>query len=117
MLHFLIELGKSGYKIYENINKDIIKDDPIDYLEFDVYKGDSIKKWLQINKNPEPRFFGFDSFEGLPEDFGCFTICFHFVIISGCCFIRSCILSTTPSSGQRAIRLESLLSVQRGFCE
>ena len=40
MLHLLIELGKSGYEIYENINRDIIKDDPTDYLEFGVYKGD-----------------------------------------------------------------------------
>ncbi|CAB5221568.1 Macrocin-O-methyltransferase [uncultured Caudovirales phage] len=34
------------------------------YLEFGVYKGDSIKKLSNLTNNT---FYGFDSFEGLPE--------------------------------------------------
>jgi hypothetical protein len=40
----------------------------IQYYEFGVSKGSSFKWWLNENKNPASVFYGFDTFEGLPED-------------------------------------------------
>lgn len=36
-------------------------------LEFGVYKGDSMREFLRLNDSPNSLFYGFDSFEGLPE--------------------------------------------------
>jgi len=39
------------------------------YLEFGVWKGDATRYWSKILKNPRSILHGFDSFEGLPEDY------------------------------------------------
>src|SRR5947208_7888231 len=39
-------------------------------MEFGVADGHSFRWFLQQNKNPDSRFYGFDTFTGLPEDFG-----------------------------------------------
>lgn len=38
------------------------------YLEFGVYYGVSMRLWSKLLKNPRSSLHGFDSFEGLPED-------------------------------------------------
>jgi len=53
--------------LFEYLSKNVIGDQPIDYLEFGVMYGWSIRQWASLNAHPESRFFGFDSFEGLPE--------------------------------------------------
>lgn len=61
-------------KLYEEvISQEQMGSLPIDYFEFGVCGGYSFKWWLAHNSNPESRFYGFDTFEGLPEDFGPFA--------------------------------------------
>lgn len=40
---------------------------PIDYLEFGVYHGESLRWWADHNSDPTTRFYGFDVFTGLPD--------------------------------------------------
>jgi hypothetical protein len=58
---------------YEHIYNSEIHNDEICYLEFGVYKGDSIKWWINKNSNVDSTFYGFDTFEGLPEKWGNYT--------------------------------------------
>ena len=55
------------FEFYEYIYSDILNSDNIDFIEFGVFKGTSLFKWAEINNNADSRFYGFDSFEGLPE--------------------------------------------------
>ena len=55
--------------LYDYINDEILKKNPIDYLEFGVGLGHSLKYWVNLNKNVQSKFYGFDTFEGLPEPF------------------------------------------------
>jgi O-methyltransferase len=70
--------GKWDYNRREQLYDAIIKQEQagslaIDYFEFGVCGGYSFKWWLGHNSNPDSRFYGFDTFEGLPEDFGPFA--------------------------------------------
>ncbi len=58
------------FKLHEFVIKEEIQNQPIDYLEFGVASGIAFKWWVEKNENPGSRFFGFDVFTGLPEDFG-----------------------------------------------
>jgi O-methyltransferase len=42
------------------------------YMEFGVAKGQSFKWWVNNIKSTDSRFAGFDTFSGLPEDWGYF---------------------------------------------
>ena len=46
-----------------------VGDSPVLFMEFGVYRGESIRVWSRLLRHPETRLFGFDSFEGLPETF------------------------------------------------
>ena len=46
-----------------------IRDRQVLYLEFGVYTGKSMRWWSQALENPASQLHGFDSFEGLPEDY------------------------------------------------
>jgi O-methyltransferase len=50
------------------VDRENLADRPIDYLEFGVFKGHTIRWWSENNHAPDSTFVGFDSFEGLPED-------------------------------------------------
>jgi hypothetical protein len=49
------------------IYHEILRDLPIDYFGFGVYRGDSIREWISLIVSPFSRFYGFDTFTGLPE--------------------------------------------------
>ena len=64
-----MELG-SREELYRYVNDTLLgnSNQSIDYLEFGVFEGASIRQWCDLNQNASSRFVGFDSFEGLPED-------------------------------------------------
>lgn len=58
------------FKLHQLVVDQEIQNQEIDYLEFGVASGIAFKWWVDKNKNPGSRFYGFDVFTGLPEDFG-----------------------------------------------
>lgn len=61
----------SGRKnIWSRILNEIGADQKILFLEFGVWKGESFRYFCQELTNDKSRLIGFDTFEGLPEDWG-----------------------------------------------
>ena len=58
------------YPMYKWVMENERLADKINYIEFGVASGESFKWFLEQNKNAESKFYGFDTFDGLPEDFG-----------------------------------------------
>jgi hypothetical protein len=67
---------QNRFSLYEQIYRTELQCQAIDYLEFGVFRGDTIRRWSEISSQPASRFFGFDTFEGLPEDWknGTYTV-------------------------------------------
>jgi len=60
--------GKGRAWLWESaIQKDELDCLPIHYLEFGVYRGESLFWWLNRISRSDARFTGFDTFTGLPE--------------------------------------------------
>lgn len=60
------------FDLYKFILDKYVSQEPIDYLEFGVSRGFSFRWWVENQSNPESAFYGFDTFTGLPEDWGPF---------------------------------------------
>jgi O-methyltransferase len=62
------------YQLYRHV-VDVLKleNEVVFYMEFGVSGGHSFKWWISACTNKECRFVGFDTFEGLPEDWGTFS--------------------------------------------
>jgi hypothetical protein len=59
------------YQLYGYvIDRLTLDNEPFDYVEFGVSAGHSIRWWANRIHHPGTRFYGFDTFEGLPENWG-----------------------------------------------
>lgn len=65
------------FDLYAHVAK-MLGDVPINYLEFGVHKGESFQRWLGLNSNADSSFVGFDTFTGLPTDWGKYLERGHF---------------------------------------
>ncbi len=60
--------ANNRFKLYASILESEKLNAPINYLEFGVREGSTFKWWVENNQSAESKFDGFDTFEGLPED-------------------------------------------------
>lgn len=60
------------YPMYKWVIENEKLTEEINYMEFGVATGQSFKWFLNENKHSNSRFYGFDTFTGLPEDYGPF---------------------------------------------
>ncbi|MEO1777186.1 MAG: TylF/MycF/NovP-related O-methyltransferase [Pseudomonadota bacterium] len=58
----------SSTELRTRVVEDIRANSEVVVLEFGVWQGRSMEFWSSRFTNPASRFYGFDSFEGLPED-------------------------------------------------
>ncbi len=54
------------------VDQVVTRESALTYLEFGVASGESFRWWLANNSNTASVFHGFDTFEGLPENWGVF---------------------------------------------
>lgn len=61
------------FQLYDYLSSEVIGPSPITYLEFGVYQGNAIRYWSELNAHSDSSFVGFDTFEGLPENWQIYT--------------------------------------------
>jgi hypothetical protein len=65
------EVAENDLPALYDVAAGVIGNVPLLYLEFGVFQGRSIGRMAERFPHPAARFVGFDSFEGLPEDWCC----------------------------------------------
>jgi macrocin-O-methyltransferase TylF-like protien len=68
---------KHDRELFDLIIEEVVESEVL-YLEFGVFEGESMRYWSSRLKNPCAHLHGFDSFEGLPEDWNIDTPKGHF---------------------------------------
>ena len=58
------------YLLYTYLLENYLRDRPITYFEMGAADGETFGWWIGRVHHPDARFYGFDTFEGLPEDWG-----------------------------------------------
>ena len=61
---------KKRFNLYQQVIAAQNLNTAINYLEFGVADGESFNWWMTQNTDTGSNFYGFDTFTGLPEDFG-----------------------------------------------
>jgi hypothetical protein len=96
-------LPKDLSTFYSSAAELIGRNQPIDYFEFGVAHGKSMREMTRIFPSPDARFHGFDSFTGLPEkwlmhDVGAFSNLGRFPEIgdSRVTFVKGWFQNTVP---------------------
>lgn len=60
------------YEMYKWVIEKETLTGPLNYLEFGVASGKSFNWFMAQNRHSDSHFYGFDTFDGLPEDWGPF---------------------------------------------
>jgi len=61
------QITPGNWDAFRDAVRDRVGNQPIVYLEFGVAMGNSMRAMVSRFTHPEARFYGFDSFDGLPE--------------------------------------------------
>jgi O-methyltransferase len=67
--YFILQHYTNRFRLYSQLIK-VENLRSVCYLEFGVYQGTSMRWWLNEIIDSDSLFFGFDTFEGLPSDWG-----------------------------------------------
>ena len=54
-------------ELYEHVYNNHLQERALAYFEMGVWYGAAIKTWCSLDSNKDSKYFGFDTFEGLPE--------------------------------------------------